>query len=291
MSKIVTCNGCFDGLHPGHLFFLGYCKALGDKLVVGINSDEYIKENKRVKPHFNEKQRKLMLKKTGVVDRVIVFNENSPIEFMKKVGPDIHCTGEEYLDGVCPEEPYCKEHDIRLVYVPRTKINWSTSSFTNKELREYTKMFFSPDRSLCGLERELNRLGLDIDDRSCLLLVPAIYVAWSDKSLAMKEFEQIYAGQKGTDNKDILLTEAGRKFLNVNFIYKKPENSMIEETMRLCRIYLGLVRKDKKKELVAHILETCNRVAQADGWLKKVSNVEKKSIKKVFEYLGEEEHE
>ena len=47
MKKLVTCNGAFDGLHPGHLFYLGFCRGQGDELVVGINGDDYIRNKKQ----------------------------------------------------------------------------------------------------------------------------------------------------------------------------------------------------------------------------------------------------
>jgi len=122
----VTCNGCFDGLHPGHLFYLGYCRAQGDRLVVGINSDEYIANKKRTKPYFDAKQRKEVLLALNIAEDVIVFDEPNPNEFIRKVHPQVHCTGEEY-GYECAESVICNELGIKLVLVPRTAI-WSTGS-------------------------------------------------------------------------------------------------------------------------------------------------------------------
>ena len=122
---IVTCNGCFDGLHPGHLFFLGFCRALGTRLIVGINCDEYIAKNKRPKPFYSAKKRKQMLMNLGIIDNVVVFTEDNPVQFIVKIKPDIHCTGEEYRNN-CAEEKICNALNIKLFFVPRIS-QWSTT--------------------------------------------------------------------------------------------------------------------------------------------------------------------
>lgn len=136
--KIVTCNGCFDGLHPGHLFFLGYAKAQGDKLVVGINSDEYISQNKRKQPLFDQETRKNVLLALGVVDEVHIFYEDNPIEFIRSVQPQVHCTGEEYR-GKAVEMTIVRQIGAEMCWVPRTKI-WSTSQLTEMGF-EWVKAF------------------------------------------------------------------------------------------------------------------------------------------------------
>jgi D-glycero-beta-D-manno-heptose 1-phosphate adenylyltransferase len=130
MSTIVTCNGCFDGIHPGHLFFLGFCKAQGDKLIVGINSDNYIKKHKREKPLYNEKQRVKSLMSLGFIKDVVVFHEDTPIEFIKNSKTDIHCNGAEYGKD-CIESNTLNEMGARLVLIPRTPI-WSTSDLKDE---------------------------------------------------------------------------------------------------------------------------------------------------------------
>lgn len=125
MSKMVTCNGCFDGLHPGHLFFLGYARAQGENLIIGINSDDYISRKKRPKPNFNEIQRRDVLLSLGIAKDVIIFNEDNPIEFIKKIKPDIHCVGEEYK-GTAIETSTVESIGGKMCWVPRTNF-WTTS--------------------------------------------------------------------------------------------------------------------------------------------------------------------
>ena len=122
---IVTCNGCFDGLHPGHMFFLGFCRAQGDFLIVGINSDRYLREHKR-QNFLPAEERKKALLELGFIEAVVIFDEEGPCRFISNVNPQVHCTGEEYR-GRAVEEPLCREKGIRLVYVPRVG-KWSSTA-------------------------------------------------------------------------------------------------------------------------------------------------------------------
>ena len=120
----VTCNGCFDGLHPGHMFFLGFCRGQGDRLIVGINSDEYIRRHKRREPVPKDERAKALMS-LGFIWDVVSFSEPNPGAFVRRVRPDVHCTGAEY-DGGCAEERVCEEIGARLVFVPRVG-DWSCS--------------------------------------------------------------------------------------------------------------------------------------------------------------------
>lgn len=124
----VTCNGCFDGLHYGHLFFLGYAKAKGDKFIVGINSDDYIKRQKRSSPYFNQDKRKQALLSLGIIDDVVIFNEENPCTFIEMIKPDIHCVGEEYK-GKAIEEKTVNNFGGKMCWVPRTNF-WSSSKLS-----------------------------------------------------------------------------------------------------------------------------------------------------------------
>lgn len=125
----VTGNGCFDGLHHGHMFYLGFCRARGDKLYIGINSDEYIRRKKR-DVFVTAVERRQALIDLGFIEDVIIFNEDDPWEFIKKIHPDVHCIGQEYM-GFAPEEEPCRKNNIKVVYVPRVG-KWSTTSIKNK---------------------------------------------------------------------------------------------------------------------------------------------------------------
>ena len=96
MSVIFT-NGCFDILHRGHLSLLEYCRSIGDVVVVGINSDESIKKIKGESRPINcQEDRKYFLESLKFVDKVIVFEEETPYNLIKDLKPDLIVKGGDY---------------------------------------------------------------------------------------------------------------------------------------------------------------------------------------------------
>jgi D-beta-D-heptose 7-phosphate kinase/D-beta-D-heptose 1-phosphate adenosyltransferase len=94
---IVFTNGCFDLLHIGHIELLKYAKSLGDKLIVGLNSDNSIKSIKGpTRPINNEKTRKILLESIKYVDEVIIFEEDTPLQLIKQIQPNIIVKGGDY---------------------------------------------------------------------------------------------------------------------------------------------------------------------------------------------------
>ena len=97
MSVIFT-NGCFDILHKGHLNLLEYCRSIGDIVIVGINSDESVKKIKgENRPINSQEDRKYFLESLRFVDKVIVFEEETPYNLIKDLKPDIIVKGGDYL--------------------------------------------------------------------------------------------------------------------------------------------------------------------------------------------------
>jgi len=96
IMKVVFTNGCFDILHKGHIEYLEQSRALGDKLVVGINSDESVRQLKPGRPINKQEDRKAVLQALRCVDEVIIFDELRPLELIKKVKPDIITKGGDY---------------------------------------------------------------------------------------------------------------------------------------------------------------------------------------------------
>ena len=97
MRKTVFTNGCFDVLHRGHIELLKFSKRIGDQLVVGLNSDESIKRIKGSdRPINNQKDRKMMLEELRCVDKVIIFDEDTPYDLIQSVNPDIIVKGGDY---------------------------------------------------------------------------------------------------------------------------------------------------------------------------------------------------
>lgn len=96
-KKIAFTNGCFDILHIGHIDFLIKCKSLCDLLIVGINSDSSIKTIKGSNRPFNNiHKRKLYLSILECVDYFIEFDEDTPINLIKCINPDILIKGGDY---------------------------------------------------------------------------------------------------------------------------------------------------------------------------------------------------
>ncbi len=97
-KKIVFTNGCFDILHIGHITYLYEAAGLGDKLIIGINSDVSVKRLKGdSRPINNEYERMLMLSALGFVDGVILFDEDTPYFLIKEIVPDVLVKGGDWL--------------------------------------------------------------------------------------------------------------------------------------------------------------------------------------------------
>ncbi len=95
--KTVFTNGCFDIIHRGHLELLKYCKSVGEKVVVGINSDKSVKMLKgTTRPINNQEDRKFLLESLVYVDEVVIFDDETPLNLIKKVKPDIIIKGGDY---------------------------------------------------------------------------------------------------------------------------------------------------------------------------------------------------
>jgi D-beta-D-heptose 7-phosphate kinase/D-beta-D-heptose 1-phosphate adenosyltransferase len=100
-KRIVFTNGCFDVLHPGHLDLLTRARSLGDALVVAINGDDSVKRLKGPKrPVFPENDRAEILSALEVVDFVCTFNEDTPLETILKIRPDILVKGADWVDNI-----------------------------------------------------------------------------------------------------------------------------------------------------------------------------------------------
>jgi len=94
---IVFTNGCFDVLHRGHIELFRFCKTLGDKVVVGLNTDRSVKENKgKNRPINSQDDRKLILESIRYIDSVILFDEKTPYELINCIKPDIIVKGGDY---------------------------------------------------------------------------------------------------------------------------------------------------------------------------------------------------
>jgi D-beta-D-heptose 7-phosphate kinase/D-beta-D-heptose 1-phosphate adenosyltransferase len=93
---IVFTNGCFDVLHRGHVEYLEKSKALGNKLIVGLNSDASVQKLKPGRPINTAEDRKAVLLALRWVDEVIIFDEPTPLQLIHRLKPDIITKGGDY---------------------------------------------------------------------------------------------------------------------------------------------------------------------------------------------------
>jgi rfaE bifunctional protein nucleotidyltransferase chain/domain len=101
-KRLVFTNGCFDILHVGHVRYLAAARALGDALLVAINSDRAVRDLKGAgRPIFNEAERAEILVALTAVDYVTIFDDLSPRDLIRQVLPDVLVKGGDYgLDEI-----------------------------------------------------------------------------------------------------------------------------------------------------------------------------------------------
>jgi len=96
-KRVVWTNGCFDLLHVGHVTNLRDARELGDVLVVGVNSDDSVRQLKGPgRPIVPAEERADLLAALECVDTVVIFHERTPEEALARLQPDVHCKGAEY---------------------------------------------------------------------------------------------------------------------------------------------------------------------------------------------------
>ena len=131
-KKIVFTNGCFDILHAGHIDILKYAKSLGDILVVGVNTDDSVKRLKGpTRPIISLDNRMDTLDSIKYVDIIIPFSEDTPIELIKIVKPDVHIKGGDYGIEDLPERGIVENNGGKIdLFNPKRDI--STSKIISK---------------------------------------------------------------------------------------------------------------------------------------------------------------
>jgi D-beta-D-heptose 7-phosphate kinase/D-beta-D-heptose 1-phosphate adenosyltransferase len=117
--KIVFTNGCFDMLHPGHVHCLQAAKALGDVLIVAVNSDASVRRLKGAsRPVIGEQQRATMLAALACVDHVVLFDGDTPEELIERLRPDVLVKGAEQRLGRLPGEEIVASYGGQVELVP-----------------------------------------------------------------------------------------------------------------------------------------------------------------------------
>ena len=121
-KTIVTTNGCFDILHVGHVRYLQQAKSYGDVLIVALNSDKSVKKIKgESRPVNNENDRAEVLSSLRCVDYVVLFEDESPIELLLRIKPDVHTKGADYTLETLPEAKEIIKAGGRIEFIPFVK--------------------------------------------------------------------------------------------------------------------------------------------------------------------------
>ena len=126
-KRIVLANGCFDFFHVGHIRYLAGAKALGECLVVGINSDEQVRKLKgENRPLISEHERAEIISALKFVDYVTVFSEPTVEELIRAIRPDFHAKGTDYTTETVPEREIVREYGGQVAIVGDPKNHSST---------------------------------------------------------------------------------------------------------------------------------------------------------------------
>lgn len=131
-DRIVFTNGCFDILHVGHLHTLKESIQLGDKLIVGLNSDASVSRLKgKERPVVNQLDRSEMLAALEMVDAVIIFEDDTPEELIQMIKPDVLCKGGDWSIENIVGGDFVKSYGGQVVSIPFVQ-GYSSSSLINK---------------------------------------------------------------------------------------------------------------------------------------------------------------
>ena len=110
-KKTVFTNGCFDLLHAGHVRYLEQAKALGDVLIVGINSDASVARLKGEKrPIVGEQHRGEIVGALRCVDAITIFEQDTPLDLIRLIRPDVYVKGGDYTKETLPEYPVVTQY-------------------------------------------------------------------------------------------------------------------------------------------------------------------------------------
>ena len=126
-ARVVFANGCFDLLHVGHVRYLEAARALGDLLVVAVNSDEQVRLLKgEGRPLVPERERAEVVASLRAVDLVTIFPEPTVEQLLLAIRPDVHAKGTDYTEETVPERDVVRSYGGRVCIVGDPKDHSST---------------------------------------------------------------------------------------------------------------------------------------------------------------------
>jgi D-beta-D-heptose 7-phosphate kinase/D-beta-D-heptose 1-phosphate adenosyltransferase len=129
---IVFTNGCFDILHAGHVHYLKEAKNLGDRLIIGLNSDQSVQKLKgQDRPLNSEEARTLVLNSLTMVDGVTIFHEDDPGELIEDILPHVLVKGGDYSEEEVVGADTVRNYGGKVVLIPYLE-GYSTSGIIHR---------------------------------------------------------------------------------------------------------------------------------------------------------------
>ena len=131
-KTVVFTNGCFDIIHAGHIHLLASARALGDFLFVGLNDDDSVRRLKGPRRPINPLEaRAAVLSAIRYVDRVVPFSEDTPLELIKAIKPDVLVKGGDWKEDEIVGAEFVKSKGGRVIIVPYLE-GYSTTAILRK---------------------------------------------------------------------------------------------------------------------------------------------------------------
>ena len=133
-SRIVFTNGCFDILHKGHVELLARCRDFGDHVVLGLNSDASVRRIKgSLRPINDQLSRAAVLAGLSFVDAIIIFEEDTPLELITQIQPDVLVKGGDYKISEIVGADIVKQKGGEVRIIPLVE-GYSTTSIIGKTI-------------------------------------------------------------------------------------------------------------------------------------------------------------
>jgi D-beta-D-heptose 7-phosphate kinase/D-beta-D-heptose 1-phosphate adenosyltransferase len=146
-GRLVATGGCFDLLHRGHISLLNQARALGDALIVCLNSDASVRRAKGSgRPVVPQEDRARVLSALAAVDGVAIFEEKTPAALLSRLQPDIWVKGQDYADRIMPEAEVVERLGGQVVLLPVVP-GYSTTRLVHTARTEYTSQDISQEVS------------------------------------------------------------------------------------------------------------------------------------------------
>lgn len=131
-DRVVFTNGCFDILHRGHVELLAQCRELGDHVVLGLNSDASTRRLKGPQRPINDQlSRAIVLAGLSFVDAIIIFEEDTPLEMITQIHPDVLVKGGDYKASEIIGADFVKNNGGEVRIIPLVD-GFSTTSIISR---------------------------------------------------------------------------------------------------------------------------------------------------------------